>query len=62
MGLLVAGPDERARESIKARTAGLQIDNGWLPHGNPVGERAQINVKRRSFCFEALATGTGSSS
>lgn len=30
MGLVLSGPDERSRESIKARTAGQQIDAGPL--------------------------------
>jgi DNA modification methylase len=30
MGLVLSGPDERARESIKARTAGQPIDHGPL--------------------------------
>ncbi|WLB14801.1 DNA methyltransferase (plasmid) [Bradyrhizobium elkanii] len=33
MGLVLAGPDERARESIKARTAGQPIDAGPLFSG-----------------------------
>jgi DNA modification methylase len=52
MGLVLSGPDERARESIKARTAGQAIDAGPLFGGldtPPAGKENLRSIRGRTI-------------
>lgn len=53
MGLVLSGPDERSRESIKARTAGQPIDHGPLFGGldtpPPTGQENLRGIRGRTI-------------